>query len=72
MLGQFTAVYVKRGKWYVGFVEEIPGANAQGRTLAEVKRNLKEALELVLEANRELAHRSHGRRAIEEPISIAV
>ena len=72
MLGQFTAVYVKRGKWYVGFVEEIPGANAQGRTLAEVKRNLNEALELVLEANRELAHRSHGRRAIEEPISIAV
>ena len=72
MLGQFTAVYVKRGKWYVGFVEEIPGDNAQPRTLAEVKRNLKEALELVLEANRELAHRSHGRRAIEEPISIAV
>ena len=72
MIGQFTAVYMKSGKWYVGYVEEIPGVNTQGRTLAEAKRNLKEALELVLEANRKLAHRFHGKHAIEEPISIAV
>ena len=72
MVGQFTAVYVKRGKWYVGYVEEIPGVNTQGRTLAETKENLKEALVLVLEANRMVAHRFHDRRAIEEPISIAV
>lgn len=72
MVGQFTAVYMKRGKWYVAYVEEIPGVNTQGKTLAETKRNLKEALELVLEANRELAHRAHGKHAIEEPISIAV
>ena len=72
MLGQFTAVYMKRGKWYVGTVEEIPGVNTQGRTLVEVKKNLKEALIMVLEANRELAHRLHGKRAIEEPIAIAV
>lgn len=72
MVGQFTAVYMKRGKWYVGYVEEIPGVNTQGKTLAEAKRNLKEALELVLEANRRLAHRAHGKYAIEEPISIAV
>ena len=72
MIGQFTAVYFKRGKWYIGFVEEITGVNTQGKTLAEVKRNLKEALQLVLEANRELAHKAHRRGAIEEPISIAV
>ena len=72
MIGQFTAVYLKRGKWYIGYVEEISGVNTQGRTLAEVKRNLKEALVMVLEANRALAHRTHDRRAIEEPISIAV
>jgi len=72
MIGQFTAVYIRRGKWYVGYVEEIPGVNTQGRTLAETKRNLKDALVLVLEANRSLAHRAHNRRAIEEPISIAV
>lgn len=72
MLGQFTAVYLRQGRWYVGYVEEIPGVNTQGRTLAETKHNLREALGMVLEANRTLAHRSHGKRAIEEPISIAV
>ena len=72
MVGQFTAVYVRRGKWYIGYVEEIPGVNTQGRTLAEAKRNLREALGLVLEANRILAHRAHSKSAIEEPISIAV
>ena len=56
MVGQFTAVYLKRGKRYVGYVEEIPGVNTQGRTLTEAKKNLREALTLVLEANRELAH----------------
>jgi len=72
MVGQFSAVYMKRGKWYIGYVEEIPGVNTQGRTLAETKRNLKEALVLVLESNRAIAHREHPRSAIEEPISIAI
>ena len=73
MIGQFSAAYIKQGKWYVGYVEEIPGVNTQGRTLAETKENLKEALVLVLEANKAIAHRAHhGHRAIEEPISIAV
>lgn len=72
MIGQFTAVYMKRGRWYVGYVEEIPGVNTQGRTLTEARRNLREALALVLEANRAIAHGAHGRRAIEEPISVAV
>ena len=72
MIGQFTAVYLKRGKWYIGYVEEISGVNTQGRTLAEAKRNLKDALVMVLEANRDIAHRTHDRGAIEEPISIAV
>ena len=72
MIGQFTAVYIKRGRWYVGYVEEISGVNTQGRTLAETKKNLREALVMVLEANRDLVHRAHGHRAIEEPISIAV
>ena len=72
MIGQFTAAYTKEGKWYVGYVEEIPGVNTQGKTLAEVKKNLKEALILVLEANRKIAHRHRGKHAIEESISIAV
>jgi predicted RNase H-like HicB family nuclease len=51
---QFTAIIEKRGKWCVATVEEVPGVNTQGRTLAEARRNLKEALQLVVESNREL------------------
>ncbi len=60
----------KRGKWYVAYVEEIPGANTQGRTLAEARRNLKEVLAMVIEANRELAARERTRKARREPIVV--
>ena len=72
MIGQFTAVYMKQGKWYIGYVEEIQGVNTQGKTLAETKKNLKEALVLVIEANREIAHKAHSHSVIEEPISVVV
>ncbi|XOB40848.1 MAG: type II toxin-antitoxin system HicB family antitoxin [Candidatus Nealsonbacteria bacterium] len=52
MKREFTAVYKKSGKWYLGWVEEIPGVNTQGKTLKETKENLKEALLLILETNR--------------------
>jgi predicted RNase H-like HicB family nuclease len=52
MARRFTAIYKKHGKWYLGWVEEIPGVNTQGRTLKETKENLKEALLLILETNR--------------------
>ncbi len=55
MKHQFTSVIEKRGRWYVAYIEEIPGMNTQGRTLTEARQNLKEALTLVIEANRELA-----------------
>lgn len=48
MSRQFTAVYKKDGKWYLGWIEEIPGVNTQGKTLKEAKENLKEALLLIL------------------------
>ena len=50
-----NAVYLKVPEGYIGFVEELPGANTQGETLEEARENLKEAVELVLEVNRELA-----------------
>lgn len=72
MSGQFTAVYEKHGKWYVAYVEEIPGVNTQGKTLSEAKKNLKEALELILLSNRKRSHKAHGRKVIEEPITVSV
>ena len=51
---QLTAVYMQVPEGYIAFVEELPGANTQGDTLEEARENLREAVELVLEANREL------------------
>ena len=58
---EFTAVIQKHGRWYIAWVEEVPGANTQGRTLAEVRRNLKEVLPIILEENKRLARRRYKR-----------
>ena len=52
---EFTAIFRKVPEGYIGFVEELPGANTQGATLEEARANLREAVALVLEANRTLA-----------------
>ncbi len=71
MKGEFTAVFEKRGKWYVGYVEEVPGVNTQGRTLAETRKNLKEALALILRTNRKLSEkRLSGQKVVKEPIAV--
>jgi predicted RNase H-like HicB family nuclease len=59
-----TAVFQKVPEGYIGFVEELPGANTQGNTLAEARENLKEAVQLVLEANRQLAEAELARRTV--------
>ena len=57
---------------YIGFVEEIPGANSQGETLDEVRENLREAVQLVLEANRELVEQALiGQKVEREPFELA-
>ena len=64
---KLTAVFQKVPEGYIGFVEELPGANTQGATLQEARANLREAIELVLEANRTLAEESlKGREVIRE------
>lgn len=55
---KLTAVFQQVPEGYLAFVEELPGANTQGATLDEARENLREAVELVLEANRELAEKS--------------
>ena len=72
MVRQFTAIYKKKGGWYLGWIEEIPGVNTQGKTFREVKENLKEALLLILETNRILNRKEIKGKIIRESLSIPV
>jgi len=70
---KFTAVFEQVGEWWIGYVEELPGANTQGRTLEEARENLKEAVQLIIEANRELARReAEGKNVIREELMVVV
>lgn len=70
-VGPFTAVYQRDGEWWIGFVEELPGANGQGESLEEARESLREAVSLVLEANRELTRTEfEGGDVVREPLSV--
>jgi len=56
MKEQLTAVFQQVPEGYIGFVEELPGANTQGVTLDEARTNLQEAVQLVLESNHLISH----------------
>jgi predicted RNase H-like HicB family nuclease len=65
-----NAVYLKVPEGYIGFVEELPGANTQGATLEEARENLREAVELVIEANRVLTREAtDGREIVREQLT---
>ena len=68
----FTAIFRRVQEGYIAFVEELPGANTQGRTLAEARANLKEAIRLVLEANKMLAEEQLDEQDIREPLLLSV
>jgi predicted RNase H-like HicB family nuclease len=68
---ELTAVFRKVPEGYIAFVEELPGANTQGATLEEARANLREAVELTLEANRALAEEDlAGADVIREPLKL--
>ncbi len=68
---RFTAIFQKVDEGYIGFVEELPGANTQAESLPEARRSLQEAVRLVLEANRLLAEEEiGGRDVIREPFPL--
>jgi predicted RNase H-like HicB family nuclease len=68
---QLTAVFQQVPEGYIGFVEELPGANTQAATLEEARTHLVEAVQLVLEANRALTEEGlRGQSVIREPLRI--
>jgi len=75
-VGPFTAVYQRDqdedgDDWWIGFVEELPGANAQEKTLEEARESLREAVSDVLEANRELTRTEfEDREVVREPLKV--
>jgi predicted RNase H-like HicB family nuclease len=55
---RLTAIYEEADEGgYIGYIAELPGANTQGETLDEVRENLQEAVQMILEANREESER---------------
>jgi predicted RNase H-like HicB family nuclease len=68
---KLTKVFQQVPEGFIGFVEELPGANTQANTLEEARANLEEAMVLVLEANRSLAEeRIKGQDVIREAVSL--
>ena len=68
---KFTAIFEQEDDWWIGYVEELPGANTQGRSLDEARENLKEAVRLVIQSYRELVRReTEGKDVIREPLAL--
>ena len=68
----FEATIEKRDKWYIGWVDAVPGAFSQGRTIKEVEQNLKEAVQLILESQRELRDKGSGGEIVKRKIQVQV
>lgn len=69
MAPSFTAVVQQEGKWWIGWVEEVPGVNSQGSTREELLENLRDALSEALEMNR--AEARAAAQGVFEEVSIS-
>jgi predicted RNase H-like HicB family nuclease len=68
----FEATIEKRDKWYIGWVDAVPGAFSQGKTIKEVEENLKEAVQLILESQQELREQGIALNIIKKKIQVQV
>jgi predicted RNase H-like HicB family nuclease len=70
---QYTGVFEQVDGWWIGYVEEFPGCNVQERTLEDARESLKEAVQLVTSANRDLARReAAGHDVVREALAVSV
>jgi predicted RNase H-like HicB family nuclease len=70
MKTEFTAIIKQDGDWWLGWVEEVPGANAQEKTKEELLISLKEAARDILELRREEARRQAVNNYEEIPLAL--
>ena len=68
----FEATIEKCDKWYIGWVDAVPGAFSQGRTIGEVQENLKEAVRLILESQSELKEQGAGGKILKKKIRVQI
>lgn len=68
----FEATIEKRDKWYIGWVDAVPGAFSQGRTIKEVQEDLKEAVQLILESQQELRAKGVAEKILKRKIRVQV
>lgn len=68
----FEATIEKCDKWYIGWVDAVPGAFSQGRTIREVENNLKEAVQLILESQKELRDQKSSGETLKRKILVKV
>jgi len=67
---EFTAVIERDGTWFIAYSPEIPGANGQGRTKAEARQSLAEAIALILDDRRRDGLRGLPRDAVREKVVV--
>jgi predicted RNase H-like HicB family nuclease len=68
-----SSVFEQVGDWWLGYAEELPGCNVQERTLDEARASLKEVIQEILQANRELARReAEGHEVVREAVAVPV
>jgi predicted RNase H-like HicB family nuclease len=67
---EFTAVIERDGQWFIAYSPEIPGANGQGRTKAEARQSLAEAIALILDDRRRDGLRGLPRDAVREKVVV--
>jgi predicted RNase H-like HicB family nuclease len=73
MENRYTGVFEQVGEWWIGHVEELPGCNVQESSLDEARASLKEAIQLIVQANRELARReAEGHEVVREALAVSV
>ncbi len=68
----FEATIEKRDKWYIGWVDAVPGAFSQGKTIKEVQDNLQEAIQLILESQHDLRTQGTQGKIIKRQIQVQV
>jgi predicted RNase H-like HicB family nuclease len=51
----YTAITMRDGLWWIGWIEEVPGVNCQEQTHEELLASLQDALREALELNRQAA-----------------